>query len=89
MSEKGWGEDDTSLNEAYTFFRNLTGIEVRLEAHYVGFSATEGTRDDLEKLDRWFEKTCSNLYWDEGEGKIMLQTTRRRELSELQKSRRY
>lgn len=58
------------FEDACEFFDGVTGIEIRGDGSYLGWTPNEHTREDLEKIRDWYKRNGARLYWDPAEGKV-------------------
>jgi hypothetical protein len=62
------------FDEACLFFEQLTGISVHANLSTIGALPTEETRQDLEKIRRWYKENKHRLYWDASTNSVRLRS---------------
>ena len=65
---KGEAVSFEEFASACRFFREVTGIDARVDWGYAGMSPSKDTPDDLRKWREWYRKNRLRLYWDEDLG---------------------
>ena len=59
-----------SLETASSFFREVSGIEIRYDGSYIGAYPTPDTAEDWRRAQDWFTQNHDRLYLDELSKKV-------------------
>ncbi len=62
---RGEEHDTDQFVRSVGFFREVAGIEIRVEIFTMGYMPTAETSKDLELVRAWFEENGDRLYYDQ------------------------
>ena len=61
---KGEEHDTDEFKRSVNFFREVAGLEIRVEIYTLGYMPTVETLEDLELIRSWFDANSDRLYYD-------------------------
>lgn len=73
---RGEEHDTDQFVRSVDFFREVAGIEIRVEIYTMGYMATAETSEDLKLVRAWFEENGDRLYYDHDTGTVSLRSKR-------------
>lgn len=70
---RGEEHDTDQFVRSVDFFREVAGIEIRVEIYTMGYMPTAETSEDLKLVRAWFEANGDRLYYDQDTRTVRLQ----------------
>jgi hypothetical protein len=58
------------FEEACLFFKDVTGIQIRGDATYLGWLPNRHTKEDLRRIRAWYQENSGRLYWEKSHQKV-------------------
>lgn len=62
----------SEISNAARFFREVSGIDVRMTGSPMGLLATKETLEDLDALKAWYQSKSSRLTWNSREERVQV-----------------